>query len=70
VQHRRPLRPEQVAQWNDTTVGARFKPGQTVSVMVANKPTRVAADRTPAKAGTAKRLAKPAATARSRAPAN
>jgi membrane-bound lytic murein transglycosylase D len=70
VAQRYGLRPEQVAQWNGTTVGARFKPGQTVSVVVANKPTRVAAERAPAKAGAAKRLTKPAATARSRAPAN
>jgi len=70
VAQRYSLRPEQVAQWNGTSVGAHFKPGQTVSVMVANKPTRVAADRPPARTGAAKRLAKPAATARSRAPAN
>lgn len=70
VAQRYRLRPEHVAQWNRTTVGARFKPGQLVSVMVANQPVRVAAERAPAKAGAAKRLAKPAATARSRVPAN
>ena len=67
VAQRYRVRPELVAQWNGTTVGARFKPGQAIAVMVANKPTRVAAERAPAKAGSAKRLAKPAATARSRA---
>ncbi|WP_137733127.1 transglycosylase SLT domain-containing protein [Pseudaquabacterium pictum] len=56
------MRPEQVAQLNNVAVGARFKPGQAVTVMVASKPTRVAA-----KAGAAKRLSKPAATARTRA---
>ncbi len=61
------VRPEQVAQWNATSAGARFKPGQVVVVMVPNKPVRMAASRgadRPAKAGAAKRLSKPTATAR------
>jgi membrane-bound lytic murein transglycosylase D len=62
------VRPEQVAQWNSTSAGARFKPGQVVVVMVPNKPaTRLAGKRSPvrsAKAGAAKRLSKPTATAR------
>ncbi len=70
VAQRYRLRPEQVARLNGTTVGARFKPGQTVSVMVANKPARVAAARAPAKAAAAKRLTKPAATARKPSQAN
>jgi membrane-bound lytic murein transglycosylase D len=41
----------QVARWNDVAPGARFKPGQTVVVMVPNAPQRVAA----AKPATAKR---------------
>jgi len=61
------LRPEAVAQLNGTSAAGRFKPGQVVVVMVPNKPVRMAsargADR-PAKAGAAKRLSKPAATAR------
>jgi membrane-bound lytic murein transglycosylase D len=69
VARRYRVRPEQVAQWNGTSAGARFKPGQAVVVMVPNKPVRVAArgaERARAKAGVAKRLSKPAATARSR----
>jgi membrane-bound lytic murein transglycosylase D len=69
--------PAMVAQWNDTAAGARFKPGQTVVVMVPNTPpkasTRVAAKDSPkdaAKGGSAKRLAKPAPIARSRVASN
>lgn len=64
------VRPEQVAQWNGTSAGARFKPGQAVVVMVPAKAVRLAsargAERAPQKAGAAKRLSKPSATARSR----
>ncbi len=63
----------QVAEWNDTTTGARFKPGQAVVVMVASKPKRAAtastgtvAAKRQARAATPKPLAKPSATARSR----
>jgi membrane-bound lytic murein transglycosylase D len=69
VAQRYRVRPDQVAQWNGTSAGARFKPGQVVTVMVPNRPVRVAttpADRAPAKAGAAKRLSKPSATARTR----
>jgi membrane-bound lytic murein transglycosylase D len=69
--------PAMVAQWNETAAGARFKPGQVVVVMVPNTApkaaTRVAAKDTSkdtAKGGSAKRLAKPAPTARSRATSN
>jgi len=64
------LRAEQVAQWNGTSAAARFKPGQAVVVMVPNKPVRLASargtERTTARAGAAKRLSKPSATARTR----
>ena len=66
VAHRYRVRPDLVAQWNGTSAGARFKPGQVVVVMVPNKGVRMAAARAPAKAGAARRLAKPSATARSR----
>ena len=62
---------EQVAQWNNTSEAARFKPGQAVVVMVASKPkassARAAAStRQKVQAAAApKRLTKPAATARS-----
>ena len=67
--------PSLVAQWNDTATGAHFKPGQVVVVMVPNKApsarpaTRVTSKEDPkvvAKGGSAKRLAKPAPTARTR----
>jgi membrane-bound lytic murein transglycosylase D len=63
------MQPEQVAQLNGVAVGARFKPGQVVTVMVANKGSRVASknNRPTTKASAAKRLSKPAATARTRA---
>jgi membrane-bound lytic murein transglycosylase D len=65
--------PSMVAQWNDTNPSARFKPGQAVVVMVPNiafkAPTRVAAKDSP-KGGGARRLAKPAPTARSRVAPN
>jgi membrane-bound lytic murein transglycosylase D len=67
IAHRYRVRPEAVAQWNGTSAAARFKPGQVVVVMVPNKPVRLASARgaeRPAKAGAAKRLSKPAATAR------
>jgi membrane-bound lytic murein transglycosylase D len=70
VARRYRVQPEQVAQWNNTSVKASFKPGQLVSVMVAKKPTRMASKRAPAKASAAKRLSKPTATARSRRPTN
>jgi len=64
------VRAELVAHWNGTFTSARFKPGQAVVVMVPNKPVRLASaratERTPAKAGAARRMSKPAATARSR----
>ncbi len=62
---------EQVAQWNNTSEAARFKPGQAVVVMVvASKPkassARAAAStRQKVQAAAPKRLTKPAATARS-----
>ncbi|MDH4392655.1 MAG: transglycosylase SLT domain-containing protein [Aquabacterium sp.] len=70
VARRYRVRADQVAQWNGTSAAAHFKPGQTVVVMVANKSKRLAGAQAPAKASAAKRLNKPPATARSRAPAN
>ncbi|MDO9285125.1 MAG: transglycosylase SLT domain-containing protein [Aquabacterium sp.] len=75
----------QVAQWNDTNAAARFKPGQSVVVMLATKSgkARSAVTRVAAKSGakasskpsakvaaTPKQLSKPTATARSRGPNN
>ena len=60
---------EQVAQWNNTSASARFKPGQAVLVMVAVKPkassTTAASGRQKTQAAAPKRLTKPASTARS-----
>ena len=61
---------EQVAQWNNTSEAARFKPGQAVVVMLASKPkangsTAAASSRQKTQAAAPKRLSKPAATARS-----
>jgi len=73
------VQPEQVASWNGTSAGARFKPGQVVVVMVPNRAARLAggrqatrasamqaAPRAATKAAAAKRLSKPSATARTR----
>jgi membrane-bound lytic murein transglycosylase D len=65
VARRYRMQPEQLAQLNGVAVGARFKAGQTVTVLVASNATRVVN-----KAAPAKRLSKPAATARQRKPAN
>ncbi len=77
VAKRYSVSPALVAQWNDTAAGARFKPGQAVVVMLPNAApkaaTRVAAKdsgKDTAKGGSAKRLAKPAPTARSRVASN
>ena len=60
---------EQVAQWNNTSESARFKPGQAVLVMVAIKAkasgTEAARSRQKTQAAAPKRLTKPATTARS-----
>ena len=66
---------EQVAQWNGVVAAARFKPGQPVVVMVANKApaVRLAAKdvaKEPTKGGGAKRLSKPGPTARTRVVSN
>ena len=66
---------ELVAQWNGVVAAARFKPGQPVVVMVANKApaVRMAAKeavKEPTKGGAAKRLSKPGPTARTRVSAN
>ena len=66
---------ELVAQWNGVVAAARFKPGQPVVVMVANKSpaVRMAAKeavKEPTKGGAAKRLSKPGPTARTRVSAN
>jgi membrane-bound lytic murein transglycosylase D len=42
VARRYHVSPAQVAQWNDVGASAAFKPGQTVVVWVAGKPTHVA----------------------------
>ena len=92
VAQRYRVSPAMVAQWNDTTAGARFKPGQAVVVLVPNAggaggaagapgaakaSTRLASKdsgkdtgKDSAKGASAKRLAKPAATARSRLASN
>ena len=45
---------EQVAAWNEVGAKAAFKPGQTVVVMVPNKPARVVAKSAPGKRPAAK----------------
>ena len=67
-----------VAEWNNTTTGARFKPGEAVVVMLAIKPkasrtaasgrssTQAARKRPAVHAAAPKKLTKPTATARSR----
>ena len=82
VARRYRVSPAQVAQWNSTSANASFKPGQAVVVMVASRPATTAAaarstvrvaarDSAPAaKGGGAKRLVKPAPTARTRVAQN
>ena len=83
VAQRYRVSPALVAQWNDTTAGGHFKPGQAVLVLVPNagaaskSSTRLASKDTgkdtgkdSAKGASAKRLAKPAPTARSRLASN
>jgi membrane-bound lytic murein transglycosylase D len=71
----------QVAAWNSTSTAARFKPGQPVVVMVANRAAqpaiRLAGENTPSssaketrKGGSAKRISRPGPTARTRAAQN
>ncbi|MBL8348860.1 MAG: transglycosylase SLT domain-containing protein [Burkholderiaceae bacterium] len=73
VAQRYGVNPVMVAQWNDVAVADRFKPGQAVVVMVPNKPAaarpsnQVAAKdgvKVAARGGSAKKLTKPAPTAR------
>ncbi len=66
----------QVAAWNNTSANAQFKPGQLVMVMVANRPAsaqpalRVATAKDLRKGGSAKRISRPAATAKTRVAQN
>ena len=78
VAERYRVSPALVAQWNDTAAGGRFKPGQAVVVMVPNAAAKTAtrfaavkdSGKDSANGGSAKRLAKPAPTARSRLASN
>ena len=85
VAQRYRVSPAMVAHWNDTTAGGHFKPGQAVVVLVPNvggaggapgaakASTRLASKdsgKDSAKGASAKRLAKPAPTARSRLASN
>jgi membrane-bound lytic murein transglycosylase D len=53
----------QVAQWNRVAANAQFKPGQSILVMVPNRPARVAASK-PSTRAPAQRAARPAARTR------
>jgi membrane-bound lytic murein transglycosylase D len=65
VAKRYKLTPAQVAQWNKTTPQGSFRPGQAIHLVLDRQPATARPTRS---AGSgAKRLAKPAATARSRA---
>lgn len=59
VAQRYRMQPAQVAQLNGVVLGARFKPGQVLTVLAAVKGTHMAN-----KAAPARRLSKPTATAR------
>jgi len=67
------VNPAELAQWNNTTASAQFKPGQTVVVMLPNtrqmashQTTVKVASRDTHKGGTNRKLARPGTTARSR----
>jgi len=73
VAKRYKLSPTQVAEWNHTTAGGRFKAGETVTVVVAAKARTLAlkplpkgSTRVAAKSAPARRLVKPGPVARSR----
>ncbi len=67
IARRYKLAPQLVAQWNQTTANGSFKPGQVVTVVVA-QPAKAGLRLASAKAkgGTARRLAAPGPTARHR----
>ncbi len=66
--------PAQVAAWNNTSAAASFKPGQSVQVMLAQRPTpatvRVATAKDSRKGGSVKRISRPGPTARTRVTQN
>ena len=80
VAHRYRVSVTQVAAWNSTSTAARFKPGQAVVVMVANRApqanVRLASASPPAnakdvrKGGSVKRISRPGPTARTRVAQN
>ena len=61
----------QVAAWNSSAAAGRFKPGQAVVVMVANRPgMHLATAKDSRKGGSVKRLMRPGPTARTRVAQN
>ena len=70
VAQRYHLSPAQVALWNNTSAAASFKPGQSVLVMLANRPVqstvRLASAKESRKGGSVKRITRPGPTARTR----
>ena len=62
--------PAQVALWNNTSAAASFKPGQSIQVMLANRPAqatvRLATAKDSRKGGSVKRITRPGPTARTR----
>ena len=66
--------PAQVAAWNNTSAAASFKPGQSVQVMLAHRPTQATVRVAPAKdsrnGGSVKRISRPGPTARTRVAQN
>ena len=74
VAQRYHLRPAQVAAWNNTSVAASFKPGQSVLVMLANRPAQptvhLATVKDSHRGGSVKRISRPGPTARTRVAQN
>ena len=70
VAQRYHVSPAQVALWNNTSAAASFKPGQSIQVMLANRPAqatvRMASAKDSRKGGSVKRITRPGPTARTR----
>ena len=70
VAQRYHVSPAQVALWNNTSAAASFKPGQSIQVMLANRPAqatvRLATAKDSRKGGSVKRITRPGPTARTR----
>lgn len=67
VARRYRVNPEQLAQWNKTSASSRFKPGQSVVVMIAVHATRATAVAAPARPAATQKIARQRATPHQRA---